>query len=325
VFDHQQEVDGPPADEAERLDRALEDFDWTVPAAGSVASRFDAPSGSLAVVSLGDPSHPRIVLVPGVSGSKEDFVLMLPILARAGYFVQSLDLAGQYQSADAGPGPGGRYDYDLFAGDLAAFLEAGGAAHLLGYSFAGTIAQLVLARRPDLVRSLTLLAAPPDPGNGFRHVRGLGPFTWMAGGRIGAALMTWGIVTNKNHVPPRRLEFVRHRFAFTSRRSMEDIIRLMKRAPDLRAAVAAAAVPKLVAVGSHDLWPRERHAAFADRIGAALAVYPTGHSPCETAPNQLSRDLLALYASAGDAHGDATARPRASGSRGSARPTPPAG
>ena len=303
MFDHHQEVSGEPVDEAERLDRALEDRDWTIPAPGSVASRFAAPSGDLAVVSLGDPKNPRVVLVPGVSGSKEDFVLMLPVLAEAGYFVQSFDMAGQYESGAAGPPRGRHYDYDLFVNDLIALLERGagensGPAHLLGYSFAGTVAQLVLVRRPDLVRSLTLLATPPEPGNGFRGVRGLGPYTFLAGGRVGAALMTWGIRTNKNHVPPLRLEFVRMRFDHTSRRSMEDIIRLMKRAPDLRDEVAASPVPKLVAVGSHDLWPTDLHAEFAERIGARLVVYPTGHSPCETAPRQLSRDMIALFEAA---------------------------
>ncbi|MCP1121781.1 alpha/beta hydrolase, partial [Robbsia andropogonis] len=80
---------------------------------------------------------------------------MLPLFAAAGYFVQSFDMAGQYESGRAGPPPGRAYDYDLFTDDLVAFLEAGSPAHLLGYSFAGTIAQLALQRRPDLVRSLT--------------------------------------------------------------------------------------------------------------------------------------------------------------------------
>ncbi len=296
MFDHHQEVSGEPVDEAERLDRALGDRDWTELAPGSVASRFPAPSGDLAVVSLGDPRHPRVVLVPGVTGSKEDFTLMLPVLAEAGYFVQSFDLAGQYESGQAVPPPGRRYDYDLFVDDLVAFLEDGGPAHLLGYSFAGTVAQLTLVRRPDLVRSLTLLATPPESGNAFQGVRGgLGPLSTITTARIAASLMRWGIVTNKNHVPPLRLEFVRHRFAYTSRRAHVDIIRLMKRTPNVQAEVAASPVPKLVAVGSHDLWPTRLHAAFAARIGARLVVYPTGHSPCETAPNQLSRDMLALF------------------------------
>jgi pimeloyl-ACP methyl ester carboxylesterase len=296
VFDHETEYHGEPAAEAERLDRAQGDIDWTVLPEGAVTSRFAAPSGSLAVVSLGDPSNPRVLLAPGVSGSKEDFTLVSPVLVAAGYYVQSYDLAGQYESAEAGAG--GKYTYELFRDDLVALLEDGGPAHLLGYSFAGTVAMQVTVERPELVTSLALLAAPPEPGNGFRGVRGLGPFTWMVGGRIGAALMTWGIVTNKNHVPPKRLDFVRMRFDFTSRRSMEDIIMLMKHAPDLRDRVKAVPIPKLVAVGEHDLWPPELHREFAERIGATLAVYKTGHSPCETTPNALARDLIALYARA---------------------------
>lgn len=295
MFDHHSDPEGEPRDEAERLDRLVTDIDWTVPAEGAVTSWFDAPSGRLAVVSLGHPADPRVLLAPGVSGSKEDFVLVAPLLAAAGYYVQSYDLAGQYESHEAGPQLGRRYDYDLFRDDMIALLEAGEPAHLLGYSFAGTVAQLVTVERPDLVRSLTLLAAPPQPANGFRGVRGLGPFTWMASGKVGAALMTWGIVTNKNHVPPQRLEFVRHRFELTSRRSMEDIIVLMKHAPDVRSRLAGVDIPKLVAVGSHDLWPTELHADLAHRIGAELAVYKTGHSPCETTPNALARDMLRVF------------------------------
>jgi pimeloyl-ACP methyl ester carboxylesterase len=69
----------------------------------------------------------------------------------------------------------------------------------------------------------------------------------------------------------------------------------MKRAPDLRQELAAATIPKLVAVGEHDLWPLALHAALAESIGAKLAVYSTGHSPCETAPHQLVRDMVELY------------------------------
>lgn len=86
-------------DEASDLDAALTDRDWTVLPAGTLTSSFAAPSGTLAEVSLGDPQHPRVVLIPGATGSKEDFVLLAPLLADAGYFVQSFDLAGQYQSA----------------------------------------------------------------------------------------------------------------------------------------------------------------------------------------------------------------------------------
>jgi pimeloyl-ACP methyl ester carboxylesterase len=279
------------------LDAALPDRDWSIPAPGSTRSEFAAPSGELAVVSVGDPSGPRVVLVPGVTGSKEDFVLLAPLLAEAGYFVQSYDLAGQYESADAGPAPtsGGRYDYDLFVADLVAFLEAGAPAHLLGYSFAGIVAQLVVAKRQDLVLSLTLLTTPPEPGQGFRGVRWIGWASPAISAHATASLLIWGIVTNKNKVPPKRLEFVRSRFPLTRRSSVDDIVGLMKHAPDVRPAIAAAPLPKMIATGDHDLWPLTLHERFAKSIGASIAVYRTGHSPCETAPHQLASDMLALF------------------------------
>ncbi|MBX3194361.1 MAG: alpha/beta hydrolase [Microbacteriaceae bacterium] len=296
MFDHHPDDAGEPADEAERRDREVGDTDWSVPAEGAVASRFAAPSGELAMVSLGDPAGEPVLLAPGVTGSKEDFVLVAPLLAAAGYHVRSFDLAGQYESAAAGPAPGRRYDYALFLDDMVALLEDAGPAHVLGYSFAGIVAQLVAVERPELVRSLTLMTCPPEPGNSFRGVRGLGPLSWVIGPRLGAALMIWGIETNKNHAPQERLAFVRHRFGFTDRSSVADVIGLMKHAPDVRDRLRAAGIPTLVAVGSNDLWPTGLHAEFAERIGARLAVYRTGHGPCETTPNALVRDMLALFA-----------------------------
>ena len=284
-------------------DEALPDIDWTTLPAGAEKSWVDAPSGRLAMISMGEPGNPRVVMVPGVTGSKEDFVLMLPLLAAAGFRAESYDMAGQYESKDAGPEnlrpPRRHYDHELFVADLVAVLEREpGPAHVLGYSFAGTVSQIALVQHPELFASLTLLSAPPQPGQGFRGVKRLGPITGLTTGRVGAALMIWGVRNNFTHVPPGRLAFVRARFALTRRSSVADIISLMKRAPDLRSQVRAASIPKLVAVGEHDLWPLELHKQLAESIDARIAVYRTGHSPCETAPHQLVDDLLELYATA---------------------------
>jgi pimeloyl-ACP methyl ester carboxylesterase len=287
-------------DEAFVLDSELPDVDWTALPDGVVASRFAAPSGALATIEAGERGRPRIVLVPGVTGSKEDFILMMPALAEAGFHVLAYDMAGQYESSDAGPEnldpPVAHYDHDLFVNDLVAVLRsAPGPAHVLGYSFAGTIAQLTLVRHPELFLTLTLLSAPPQSGQGFRGVKRIGWISGLTTGRVGAALMIWGVEQNFVHVPPGRLAFVRERFLLTRRSSVADIISLMKRAPNLDAELRANPIPKLVAVGEHDLWPLDLHRAFATAIDATLAVYPTGHSPCETSPHQLVRDLLALY------------------------------
>ncbi|MDR2997204.1 MAG: alpha/beta hydrolase, partial [Microbacterium sp.] len=129
---------------------------------------------------MGQPDGERVMLVPGMTGSKEDFVLMMPLLAASGYRVESYDLAGQYESFRAGPerlGPTQRhYTLELFVRDLIALLERGGApAHVLGYSFAGTVASAALVARPELFSSLTLLSAPPLAGQALRGFKMLGP------------------------------------------------------------------------------------------------------------------------------------------------------
>ena len=284
-------------DQIEALDRAIGDFDWILHPPGTTAFGFPAPSGVLAATALGAPAHPRVVLLPGATGSKEDFVLLAPLLRDAGYFVESYDLAGQYQSAEAGPGEGGSYDYALFVADLIAFLEAGSTpVHVLGYSFAGIVAELALAERPELFATLTLLGAPPEPGQAFRGVRWIGKLSYLLPAHRIASLIIWGIVTNKNKVRAGRLALVRMRFQYTSRRSFDDIVRLMKHVPDVRAVLATSGIPILIAVGDNDLWRHSLHRGLADRIGAELRVYRTGHSPCETTPHQLARDMLALYA-----------------------------
>ncbi len=281
----------------------LSAIDWSILPAGAVRSFFAAPSGSLAVVTLGDPAHPRIVLAPGVTGSKEDFSLVLPTLAAAGYHVTSYDLAGQYESTHAGPErlvpPRKHYDYDLFVADLVALLEDGPVpVHVLGYSFAATVAQIALAQRPELFASLALLSCPPRSGQAFRGVSRIGWLSTVLGARAGASLMVWGIRRNLTGVTAARMRFVKERFELTRRRSITDVMRLMKQTPDLVRVLATAPIPLLVAVGEHDIWPLRLHAQFAEAIGARLAVYPAGHSPSETTPDALARDLLALYASA---------------------------
>ncbi|UPO78176.1 alpha/beta hydrolase [Arthrobacter sp. Helios] len=286
------------------LDARLLQIDWSVPPEGSARLQLPAPSGMLAGLSMGEPGSPAVVLVPGVMGSKEDFSLVMPLLAAQGYYVVSYDLAGQYESAAAGPenlSPARtRYDYDLFVEDLLAVLQTLDApAHVLGYSFAGVVAQLALLRQPELYRSLTLMSAPPEPGLSFRSVSVVGRFSPLASGRVSAGLVVWGVRRNFARVPAERMVFVHQRFALTRRKSVRDIMGLMRHVPDVRARIAGSTLPKLVAVGERDVWPNRIHAAFASAIGAQLTVYRGGHSPCENAPHQLARDLLALYAGAG--------------------------
>lgn len=289
-------------DDALQRDQVIPDIDWRTFPSGTVRDAVSAPSGPLARVALGDPSAQRVVLVSGFAGSKEDFLLMFPLLAAAGYRVESYDLAGHWESVAAGPHnlvpPREHFDYRLFIDDLIAVLEAGGTpAHVLGYSFGGILSELVLVERPDLFSSLTLMSSAPAVGQVFRGVRHIGPLSDMDPHKA-AGLILWGIRYNLNRSPSQRISFVRDRMDVTRRDAIDDVVRLMMDTPDVLDAIAAIDIPKLVVVGDNDLWPTAQHVEYAARIGARIAVYPTGHAPCEATPHQVVRDMLALFAQA---------------------------
>ncbi|WP_298228778.1 alpha/beta hydrolase [Gryllotalpicola sp.] len=290
-------------EEARAADAALTEIDWSLPPAGARMFRFDAPSGALAAWEIGDPDGDRVVLVPGATGSKEDFKLLAEILASDGYFVQSYDIAGQYESADAGPAGPDAWTYDLFVDDMTAFLEAGAPANLLGFSFAGIVAQMVALARPELVRSLTLLATPPLAGQVFRRVRIVGWLTRLPffTSRIGGGVLLWNVRTNFSKVTPERLAFANARLALTRRESVDGIIGLMMRTPDLRVRLRDRALPVLVAAGTKDLWRARTYRRHAKRMGAENAILATGHSPCETTPHELAFHMRSLFARVPDA------------------------
>lgn len=57
---------------AEMLDAQLGAIDWSMLPPGVRRVTFDAPSGLLAGIEAGDPESSRVLLVPGVTGSKEE-------------------------------------------------------------------------------------------------------------------------------------------------------------------------------------------------------------------------------------------------------------
>ena len=281
----------PTADE-------IHDFDWvTLPPSARVGT-FDAPSGLLAAAEWGPDDGSPVLALPGVTGSKEDFALVGPLLARAGHHVVAVDLAGQYESHAAGPKPGGRFDLALHVADAEALLDAYGPAHVIGYSFAGVVATQLVVRRREWVRSLTLVSAPPVPGNALARMRVIGPLGRVVGARGAAALMTWGVRWNLNRAPGSRYRLVSHRLRSTRTASVVDAMSAMMRVPDIEDKLLVSGIPMLVTAGHGDLWTAARHRAFAERIGATVRIYDTGHSPMETTPREMARDVLAFLADA---------------------------
>ena len=131
------------------------------------------------------------------------------------------------------PAPPRHYDHELFVDDLLYMLERGAGAVararvlLRGHGRADR-----LHARPELFASLTLLSCPPEPGQGFRGVKRLGPFTSLTTGRVGAALMIWG-VTQELHA--RAARAARVRAARASRYTRRASVRRHHQAHEARA------------------------------------------------------------------------------------------
>lgn len=283
-------------------DARLPDLDWARVDDGLRRCSISVPTGRLAGLASGSGDGERVVFAPGVTGSKEDFRLLLPRLASAGYLAEAYDAAGQFESAAAGPerlGDSRTWDYELFVDDLIAVIEQGVApVHLVGHSFQAVVAQLVTVRRPDLVASLTVLSPPPVVGDSLRLTRPLGVVSPVLSASLLARIVRWTIRHNLQHVPPGRQRFVVQRFVLTRTDAHAASMHLLRHVPDVRRPLRRIGVPVLVAVGERDVWPLRLHRRYAVELGATLRVYPGGHSPCETSPYALCRDMLALFQAA---------------------------
>ena len=115
----------------------------------------------LAYETLGDPADPPLVLVAGLGAQL--------VSLRAGFCIQ---LAGRgfhvvrFDSRDVGLStrfPDG-YSIADMAGDVGALIEALGyvSAHVVGQSLGGMVAQELVLRHPERVRSLCLLFSTPN-------------------------------------------------------------------------------------------------------------------------------------------------------------------
>ncbi len=132
--------------------------------------------GKLLPLSVGDvfvrstaapPGAEPAVLVHGLGGSALNWTDLMGLLSQHGYAgagmaCDALDLPGFGFSP---PPVDGDYTLAARAGAVISLIEqrAGGPVHLIGNSLGGAISTRVAARRPDLVRSLTLISpALPD-------------------------------------------------------------------------------------------------------------------------------------------------------------------
>ncbi len=247
---------------------------------------------ALRAVPEGDPVG-TLVLVPGWTGSKEDFLVVLEPLAERGWAVVAYDQRGQYESS--GPDDEAAYSLAALASDLLEVVETVDErpVHVVGHSFGGLVArEAALASGGSAFASLTLLCSGPA---------GLGPRQRDGLGALHAALphVPLDVVYDVKEAADREAgwtppsdevaAFMRRRFtsnnAFGLRAKTGVLLDTPDRTDEL-AALARDGFPVLVVYGPHDdAWPLEEQ----DRVAAAVGTQPlvvagTGHSPAAEDP-----------------------------------------
>lgn len=258
----------------------------------------------IAALQAGPPQGRPALLVPGYTGSKEDFAPILGPLADAGLRVTAIDLPGQFES----PGPA---DVAAYAPDRLAEVvrllarRLGAPVLLLGHSFGGLVARAAVVAEPALFGSLVLLCSGPARIGGARRMMmdRLDPVLATAGPEAVYAAMEQSWRTDPRWVaPPSEVAaFLRRRFLTSSAVMLQGMADAIRCEPDRVADLAATGVPVLVVHGADDdAWPPREQRDMADRLGARYAVVPdAAHSPAVENPAATVATLLGFWTVAG--------------------------
>ena len=108
---------------------------------------------------LAGPRRGSALLVPGFTGSKEDYIAVLAPLATRGVHAVALDLAGQYESTRPA---GTSYSLAGFAADVWAVAEQlETPTVLVGHSFGGLVVREAVLADPLAAQGLVIIASGP--------------------------------------------------------------------------------------------------------------------------------------------------------------------
>ncbi len=267
--------------------------------------RLPVDGGDLAALRADVTDRPpgrAVLLVPGFTGSKEDFLELLPRLAAAGHPAWAIDLRGQHESG--GPDVADAYTVPTLAAEVAQVL-AGLAAttddvpHLVGHSFGGLVSRRALLDG-GTARSLTLLgsgpAAIPSPRRDWIEL--MKPV--LADGGLQAL---WDAAQSladpaEEAAPEDVREFLRRRFFNHNEVALRVMGEQLLSEADHTDALRELGLPVLVAHGADDnAWHPPIQQEMAERLGARYAVVDGSlHSPAAEQPDVTATLLTTFWA-----------------------------
>ena len=276
------------------------------PPPGALAHRLRTARGEFAVVEAPAKGDARgtVLLLPGFTGSKEDFSPLQEAFADAGYRSVAVDGRGQYESpgAEDDESPYARKELAL---DVHAQVDSlgDGAVHLLGHSLGGQIARAAVLLDARPFRTLTLMASGPAEISVPQQER-------VKLLRDALAVMTieevWEAIQAME--PPTETEGdldeglqggedLRRRWLLTKPAQLIATGRQLCTEPDRTAELATVPLPKHVLSGERDdTWPVPLLDEMALRLGAhRTVVRGAEHSPNTDQPEATARALIAFW------------------------------
>lgn len=248
---------------------------------GVLAVTISTERGDFAAHESRPAGRPRghVLMIPGWTGSKEDFTPLLPVLAAQGWHAVAYDQRGQYETRGR---TGDDYTLEGFAADALAVRADSGTStsHLLGHSFGGLVAQTAVLADETAWQSLSLLCTGPG-ALGESSSRPLGAFA-TAIDQVGLAKLHELRESIAGAERPLDIaRFLAKRFVSNTPASLKAITLLLLRSDDRIEEVAAAQIPVWVGRGARDdAWPHDIQTKMAERLGVEMVVIDnSAHSP----------------------------------------------
>jgi pimeloyl-ACP methyl ester carboxylesterase len=267
-------------------------------------TRLLADGHELAVLQQGPDDGPPVLLVPGYTGSKEDFGPILHLLAAAGLRVSAIDLPGQYESAGL-TDPAAYAPPALAPVVLAAARALGPRVHLLGHSYGGLVARAAVIADSTPFASLVLMDSGPDAVQGQRRamIEQLEPVLASGGMALVFAASQAVLAARPGFVapPPALAEFLKRRFLASDPIMLAGMGTAIRAEPDrvaeLAAAIATASLPALVLYGrDDDVWAASVLADMARRLSCrSIEIADAGHSPAVESPRATAQALIDFW------------------------------
>ncbi|WIB71238.1 alpha/beta fold hydrolase [Curtobacterium sp. MCBD17_026] len=255
----------------------------TVPAFGHLPTPdgvdvvgIDVPVGRLTAYRIVPEGVSKgvVLIVPGYTGSKEDWRTFLPVLRDAGWTAVAISRRGQADSA--APTEPRDYSLDEEAADVvrvARLLDDGAPVHLVGHSLGGVIVRAAAIQDPTAFRDVVQFCSGPH-GWPYRKVAEL-TILHDTGGNLRQLFDStnplWAY--RPDDELPDDVRMVRDRFDATSPLSVVAGGHILEDHTDASDALRATGLPVLVAHGEWDnAWPIPWQRQMAEDTGAAYEV-----------------------------------------------------